>query len=307
MEMSTIIKSVISLFLIMLVGVYCSKKEIINSNVSKGLTRILLEITLPCMIIVSFSLPYDEGVKSNIMKTFYYSFLTYIIIAIVSYLLMRPVKDERKLILHFSNIFTNTGYIGFPILNVIYGAEAVMYGAIFNIFFTIFLWTYGVIIFKGKVEKQDLVKEIFKALKNPSLIAVYMGIAMMLFNLKLPAVILESVSSIGNMTGPISMIIVGALSYKINVKEYLIDWTLYYGIAVKLIIIPAFLYFISLLIQDRTIVSNSVIILASMPAAVMTSIFADSFNVKKDYAAVFVVATTLLSVFTLPILLRLII
>ncbi|HEX9024930.1 MAG TPA: AEC family transporter, partial [Clostridium sp.] len=151
MEMSTIIKSVISLFLIMLVGFYCSKKEIMNSTVSKGLTRILLEITLPCMIIVSFSLPYDEGIKSNIMKTFYYSFLTYIIIAIASYLLMTPVKDERKLILHFSNIFTNTGYIGFPILNVIYGAEAVMYGAIFNIFFTIFLWTYGVIIFKGKV------------------------------------------------------------------------------------------------------------------------------------------------------------
>lgn len=307
MEMPTIMKSVISLFLIMLVGVYCSKKGIMNSNVSKGLTRILLEVTLPCMILISFSLPYDEGVKSNIMKTFYYSLLTYIIIAIASYILMMPVKDERKLILHFSNIFTNTGYIGFPILNVIYGTEAVMYGAIFNVFFTIFLWTYGVIIFKGKVEKQDLVKEILKALKNPSLIAVYIGIAMMLFDLKLPAVILASVNSIGNMTGPISMIIVGALSYKINIKEYLIDWTIYYGIAVKLIIIPAFLYFISLLIQDRTIVSNSVIILASMPAAAMTSIFADSFNIKKDYAAVFVVATTLLSVFTLPILLRLII
>lgn len=307
MEMSTIIKSVISLFLIMLVGVYCGKKEIINSNVSKGLTRILLEITLPCMIIVSFSLPYYEGVKSNIMKTFCYSFLTYIIVAIASYLLMMPVKDERKLILHFANIFTNTGYIGFPILNVIYGAEAVMYGAIFNIFFTIFLWTYGVIIFKGKVEKQALVKEILTALKNPSLIAVYIGMAMMLFNLKLPEVILASVNSIGNMTGPISMIIVGAFSYKINVKEYLIDWTVYYGIAVKLIIIPAFLYFISLLIKDRTIVSNSVIILASMPAAAMTSIFADSFNIKKDYASVFVVSTTLLSVFTLPILLRLII
>lgn len=100
--------------------------------------------------------------------------------------------------------------------------------ATLNIFFTIFLWTYGVIIFKGKVKKQDLVKEILKALKNPSLIAVYMGIVMRLFDLKLPA-------------------------------------------------------------------------------AAMTSIFADSFNIKKDYAAVFVVETTLLSVFTLTIILRLII
>lgn len=306
MEMPTIINSVISLFLIMLVGVYGSKKGIINSNVSKGLTGILLDITLPCMIITSFSFQYDESVKSNVLKTFYYSFSVYIIIAMVSYLLMFPIKKEKKTILHFANIFTNTGYIGFPILNVLYGAEAVMYGSIFNIFFTIFLWTYGIIIFKGKMEKKELGKEMFKALRNPSLIAVYIGIIMMIFDLKLPKIILASVNSIGSMTGPISMIIVGALSYKVNIKEHLKDWTVYYGIAVKLIMIPAVLYFISLLIRDRTIVSNSVIILASMPAAAMTSIFADSFNTKKDYAAVIVVATTLLSVFTLPVLLRVI-
>lgn len=304
MEMLTIINSVISLFLIMLAGIYGGKKGIINSKVSKGLTDILLDITLPCMIITSFSFQYDEGVKSNVLKTFYYSFLVYIIVAMVSYLLMFPIKTEKRTILHFANIFTNTGYIGFPILNVLYGPEAVMYGSIFNIFFTIFLWTYGVMMFKGKMEKQELRKEMLKALKNPSLIAVYLGILMMIFNLQLPQVILASANSIGSMTGPLSMIIVGALSYKVNLKEHLVDWTVYYGIAVKLIIIPAVLYFISVLISDRTIVSNSVIILASMPAAAMTSIFADSFNIKRDYASVIVVATTLLSIFTLPVLLK---
>lgn len=165
----------------------------------------------------------------------------------------------------------------------------------------------GIIIFKGKMEKKELGKEMLKALRNPSLIAVYIGIIMMIFDLKLPQIILASTNSIGSMTGPISMIIVGSLAYKVNIKEHLKDWTVYYGITVKLIIIPAILYFLSLLINDRTIVSNSVIILASMPAAAMTSIFADSFNIKRDYAAVFVVITTLLSVFTLPVLLRIII
>jgi malate permease and related proteins len=306
MEMMTIIKSVISLFLIMLVGVYGSKKGIINSNVNKSLTDILLEILLPCMIITSFSFPYDEGVKSNVLRTFYYSFSAYIIIAILSYLLMLPVKKERKIILHFSNIFTNTGYIGFPILNAIYGAEAVMYGSIFNMFFVIFLWTYGIMIFKGKVEKSELVKEILKALKNPSLIAVYAGIVLIIFDLKLPEVILQSTSAVGSMTGPISMIVVGALSYKIKIREHIKDWTIYYGAVVKLLVIPVILYCISLLVNDRSMVSNTVIILASMPAAAMTSIFADRFNIKRDYAAVIVVATTLLSIFTLPVLLKMI-
>ncbi|MVX67215.1 AEC family transporter [Clostridium chromiireducens] len=306
MEIPTIMNSIISLFLIILVGVYGSKKGIINSKVTKSLTDILLDITLPCMIISSFSFQYDPGVKINILKTFYYSFSAYAIIGISSFMLMFPVKNEKRIILHFANIFTNTGYIGFPVLNAVYGPEAVMYGSIFNIFFTILLWTYGVMIFKGNIEKMNLAKEMLKALKNPSLIAVYIGVFIMIFDLKLPEVISASANSIGNMTGPLSMIIVGALSYKIKLKEYLRDWTLYYGLTAKLIIIPIILYFISQLINDRTIVSNSVIILASMPAAAMTSIFADSFNIKREYASVFVVATTLFSIFTLPVLLKII-
>ena len=307
MEMTTIINSIISLFLIMLVGVYGSKKAIITDKISKGLTDILLQIALPFMIISSFAFSYNDTIKSNVIKTFYYSFSAYIIIAIVSHILTLPIKKEKKTILHFANVFTNTGYIGFPILSAVYGAEAVIYGSIFNMFFVVFLWTYGVMIFKGKVEKKELGKEILKALLNPSLIAVYIGIIMMIFDIKLPKVIIASVSSIGNMTGPMSMIIVGAMSANVKIKDHLRDWTIYYGIAAKTIMIPAVLYFISLLIRDRSIVSNSVIILASMPAAAMTSIFAESFNVKRDYANIIVIATTLLSVFTLPLLLRILI
>jgi malate permease and related proteins len=306
-EMPTIINSILSLFLIMLVGVYGSKKGIITDKISKGLTDILLEIALPCMIITSFAFSYNVTIKSNVMKTFYYSFAAYIIVAIVSLILTRPIKNERKTILHFANVFTNTGYIGFPILNAIYGTEAVIYGSIFNMFFVIFLWTYGIMLFKGKLEKKEVVREIKKALMNPSLIAVYLGIAMMIFNLKLPKVIAASAASIGSMTGPISMIVVGAMSSKLNIKEHLRDWTIYYGIAVKAVVIPAVLYFVSLLIRDRSIVSNSVIILASMPPAAMTSIFAESFNIKKDYANIIVIVTTLLSIVTLPLLLKIII
>lgn len=305
--MQTILMSVISLFLIMLAGFYGSKKGIINSSVSKGLTDILLEIALPCMIITSFSFQYGEGIVSNVLKTFYYSLAAYIIMIILSHILVLPVKNENKTILHFANIFTNTGYIGFPVLNAVYGTEAVMYGSIFNAFFVIFLWTYGILIFKGKAERKELSKEILKALRNPSLIAVYIGITMIVFNIRLPEVISTSLNAIGSMTGPISMIIVGALSSKVRIKEHLTDWTIYYGIAAKLVLIPGVLYFISLLIKDGSMVSDSVIILSSMPAAAMTSIFADSFNINKDYASVIVVATTLLSVFTLPVLLRIII
>jgi malate permease and related proteins len=307
MEMQTILNSIISLFLILLAGIYGSKKGIITTKVSKGLTDILLEIALPCMIVSSFAFSYDNTIKSNVLRTVYYSVAAYIIIIAVSYILTFPIKKERRTILHFANVFTNTGYIGFPILNAVYGAEAVIYGSIFNMFFVLFLWTYGILLFKGSIEKGELGREILKALLNPSVIAVYIGVLMMIFNFKLPSAITTSINSIGNMTGPISMIIVGAMCPNIQVKEHLRDWTLYYGIASKLILIPALLICMSLLINDSPIVLNSVIILASMPPAAMTSIFAESYNIKKDYATIVVVAATLISIVTLPLLLKIII
>jgi predicted permease len=290
----------------MLAGVYGSRKGILTPEVGRGLTNILLEIALPCMVITSFTFSYNDNIKSNVVKAFYYSLAVYIIMTAVSYILLHPIKDERKTILHFANVFVNTGYIGFPVLNAVYGAEAVIYGSIFNMFFVIFLWTYGVMIFKGKIENKVLGKEIIKALLNPSLIAVYFGIAMMIFDIKLPVVITKSINAVGGITGPLSMMLVGAMASKINIKDHITDWTLYYGIAAKTVMIPAVLYLISLVINDRSMVSNSIIIIASMPAAAMTSILADSYNVKRDYAAVVVVATTLVSIFTLPLLLRII-
>ncbi len=307
METATILNSIISLFMIILVGIYGSKKGIITDRVSKGLTDILLEICLPFMIVSSFAFSYNETIKSNVLKTLYYSLAAYVIIIAVSYLLVIPVKKERKTILHFANVFTNTGYIGFPLLNSIYGPEAVIYGSIFNMFFVLFLWTYGVMLYKGTVTKEGIRKEIFKALSNPSVIAVYIGIILMLLNIKLPKMLLSSFSSIGSMTGPLSMILVGAMSANLRIKEHVKDWTIYYGFATKTIIIPVVLYFVSVLIGDRSMVSNSVIILGSMPAAAMTSIFAEAYGIKKDYANIIVIGTTLLSIATLPVLLKIII
>lgn len=55
-------------------------------------------------------------------------------------------------------MFSNCGFIGFPIVFSIYGNEGVIYASIFNLFFTAFLWTYGVILFNGKMKREDIKK-----------------------------------------------------------------------------------------------------------------------------------------------------
>ena len=302
MDRIIVFNKIIALFLIILIGVYGTKKHIINDDVNKGLRRILLEITLPLLVINSFRFSFDEGMGRNIITAFIYSILFMILGGIISYILLKPLKGEKKKILHFANFFSNCGFIGFPIINSIFGAEGVVYTSIFNMVFTIFLWTYGVMIFSDKLSKEN----IKKVLLNPSIIAVYIGIPIMIFNIKLPASILDTTKIVGDMTAPISMIIVGSILSKVKIKSIFKEASVYYGALIKLIVIPLAIYMIKLIIKDNSSVIDTIIVIQAMPAAAMTSIFAADFDKEKEYGAIVVFVTTLLSIITIPVIVKVI-
>ncbi len=157
---STVTNSVISFFLVMLVGIYGSKRKIITDEINTGLSEILVRICLPLLILSSFLVSYDEQVKINVYKSFLYSSLIFLLTIIISYIFVLPVKGEKKGILHFANIFTNTGFMGIPLLQMIYGPEGVIYGASYNVIFNLFLWTYGLGLFKGSDSKESIFKKI---------------------------------------------------------------------------------------------------------------------------------------------------
>ncbi|EOR27695.1 MULTISPECIES: AEC family transporter [Clostridium] len=298
----TVLNKIISLFLIILIGAYGTRKSIINEEVNKGLRKILLEITLPLLVINSFSFEFSGGMGRNVLISFIYSIAFMIVGAIISYIFLFPFKGEKKKILHFANVFSNCGFIGFPIINSIFGAEGVVYTSIFNMVFTIALWTYGVMIFSDKMSKDN----IKKVLLNPAIIAVYLGIPMMLFNIKLPAFLLDTTKIVGDMTAPISMIIVGSILSKVKIKDVFKEFSIYYGSLIKLIIIPLGLLIIKKVLNDNSTIINTIIIVQAMPAAAMTSIFAADFNKEEEYSAIVVFITTLLSIITIPIIAKII-
>ena len=298
-----VLKEIMSLFLIILIGVYGKRRNIINEEVNIGLRKLLLDITLPLLIINSFNFTFQGEMKENILVAFIYSIAFFIVGIITSYIFLIIIKGEKKKILHFANIFSNCGFIGFPIINSLFGAEGMVYASIFNMIFNIFLWTYGVMIFSNKVSK-DSIK---KVLLNPAIIAVYIGVIMMIFNIKLPSFILESTKLVGNMTPPISMIIVGVMLADVKLKDVFKEPTIYYGSIIKLIIIPLNLYFIKLLLKENSTIINTIILIQAMPAAAMTTIFSLDFNKEKEYSAIVVFISTLLSIITIPIVVKFII
>ena len=116
-------------------------------------------------------------------QNIHYSLITHIFLFAISYILLIAVKGNKRDVMNFSNIFTNTGFIGFPLLNAAYGPEGVIYGTAYNMIFNIFLWSYGIMLYKGKGKDNNIKKEMLDLLKNPIIITILIGLFIMVFSI----------------------------------------------------------------------------------------------------------------------------
>jgi hypothetical protein len=298
--LSTIISSVISLFLILFVGVYASKKGIITPAINNALIDILMKLTLPLLILSSYMSGFDAQVKNNVYQAFYYSLITHIFLFAISYILLIAVKGNKRDVMNFSNIFTNTGFIGFPLLNAAYGPEGVIYGTAYNMIFNIFLWSYGIMLYKGKGKDNNIKKEMLDLLKNPIIITILIGLFIMVFSIEVPQVLYSSIKLVGDITGPLSMIVVGVILSNVNFKENMKDWKVHYAVISKLIIIPLLIALIFHLMGKSSLVTKSIVLQVAMPTATLASIFAEKYNKELGFSTILVVLTTLFSVLTIP-------
>ncbi|NMB98480.1 MAG: AEC family transporter [Clostridiaceae bacterium] len=303
MSGNIVINQVIILFLIMVVGFFANKKDIINRETRKKLSEMLVRVTLPAMIIYSYNQEFSEELLRNGWIMIAYSFGIHIFTAIISGFIFNKFPKNMKKVLKFATIYSNCGYMGLPILEALYGKVGIFYASIYITVFNIFTWTNGVMIFTG--EKNA--KAFKKALLNPGIIAVFIGMIIFVFSIKLPYPVLKTSEILGTMTTPLSMLIIGSLIADVRFKELFSGWALYYVSLIRLVVLPLFVLLVLKIsgINDAILLGACVVTVA-MPAAANTAVFAERYNGDAAFASRTVAFTTILSMVTIPAILYLV-
>jgi malate permease and related proteins len=297
MDNSILLNQVFIVFLLLLVGVYAKKAKIIDSALNKGLTVFLMNITLPLNIISSFSFDYSRELFINIIIIFVFGILIHPISFIVGKLIFRKFDKNKKDILIFSTIFSNCGFMAFPILESIFGKIGVLYGAIFTATFNIYLWTLGVKLFNRENYKWEL-----KNIMNPGIISIIVGMTFFILSLKLPFAIQRCFEVVGSMTTPLSMIICGVNIGSMNIRNVFSTKSIYALSLTRLIIIPIISFVILKAAGINGTIYGICILVSAMPVAAMCSVFAERFDGDSQFASQNVFITTILSVLTIPII-----
>lgn len=298
MNSFTVFDQVLILLFIVMVGFYTKKVSIINDEVSRKLSEFLLKISNPVLVISSFQFKFTQEMLHNVFIIFIFSMVIHAFSAILGKVLYHRYPDSEKKILKFVTIYSNCGYMGFPVLGSLYGQVGVLYASVYVAAFNIFVWTNGVMIFSGKKDIQT----IKKAFLNPGIISVVIGMLIFVFSVKLPYPVSKTLDMLGAMTVPLSMLIVGAVLANTDFRKMFSGFTLYYVTFVRLIFIPLVVLLALKLIGLSGVVLGTCVILVAMPAAAATTIFSEMYNGDSPFAARIVAFSTIVSLITIPLI-----
>ena len=299
MDVATLFSLQGTLFAMMLTGAWLKKRGIIDEDGKRCLTDLCINIIIPCNIFKSCLTEFN----TDVFREFGLLLLAGVLIQSLSLLLNKWLYNryppQRKKVLQYCTIVPNSGFLGNPIAEGIYGQPGVMYASVFLIPLRIIMWSVGTTYFvaDSSIDKKKVLRNI---LTHPCLVAVWLGLLRMLTQVHLPSVVTETVRYIGNCNSAMTMFIVGTILADVKLTSIISRDTLFICL-VRLVALPAAALGIGTLLRLGGVPLGVSVLMTGMPAGATAAIFAARYHSDAPFATRCVVMTTLLSIITLPL------
>jgi predicted permease len=295
---------VATLFLMMAIGFALRKWRKLSDDGISPMTFLLLYVVAPCLIVRSMQIERSaEALQSMLFSAL--GCVIYYVVGIVGGLpLFSKRAPDTRDVLRFGSVYSNNGFMGFPLVLALLGDGAGICAAAFLIVNSIVQWTHGVALMTPKnadAATGSRVTNLRRVVLNPGTIAFAIGAVLYGFGLRLPQQVGNAVGFMADVNTPLAMVIIGAQMADADILSLFRHIELYALAALKLLIFPAIAAAILHLFSPPPLVYCATVILAATPSAGMTSMFAQRFGRDTATAARAVTFTTLLSILTLPV------
>ncbi|MBQ9784759.1 MAG: AEC family transporter [Clostridia bacterium] len=326
----------ITLFLLMICGYICRKKGIIDTSASKALSRLIITVGQPMLIISALTnATFDERHIRIAWQVVLISFCMHALMALMAFLFCKLLKknpDQNK-IFEFSLVFANAGFIGFPILDSIFGGVekglGSFMGAFYVIAFHLFLWTWGIMILaRGRDDIKLTPKKIlvnYGTVPCAVGLLIFIGKGMVLSNDSLAAIAdtvmpaIEATGSffsyLGSLCTPISVLVTGALLATIPFSQMFSNVKLYLHSAIKLFAFPVIICLLAKLVLGLISAANPALLspdtvqiyvllataMAGVPSAATITMLAELYDIEPAYASQSVGMTSIIATASLPV------
>ncbi len=301
-----VLTQMVVLLLIMAAGYVAHRCNLMGGDFDKRLSAFVIDMSCPALIVSSVfgdTLP-DRQLIAPLLGV---GFLTYVVLFVLAISVPRLFeKDNERLgMMGFMVMFANVGFLGYPVVQSIFGHEAVFYAALLNVPNTLFVFVIGTPFIKGGAI--SLKSFDWHLLFTPGMVASYIAMIVVIFGITdVPTIITRPITLIGSMTVPAALLIIGSSMADIDMKSAFGQVKIYLISFVRLILAPAVVFgFFTLLsrfveIDPLVIKVNMVVI--GMPVASYGTMFCLRYGRDESFMVQATLLTTLASAITIPIM-----
>lgn len=300
MDIMVVFQTMLKLFLLLILGFVLFKCHIFDEYTNKKISALIVNVASPMLIISSIA-GVEGSNKSIVFLMIGAGILMYIGFIILGKIINRifPFPKKDWPVYECMVVFANTGFMGYPVLLDVFGQEAVFYASLIHMAFNFFVYTYAIMcLTKGDDSEFKLN---FKQLLTPGIILIFVGIFIYLFDIQLPSVLMDTINSVGSLTAPLSMMMIGSSLAVYPIKDSFTDWRSYVFAFVRLMIVPFVTMILCRLLHIDAYYANITIITNAMPVGSMVLMLATQYNANVKIVTRNIVVSTLLSVITIPI------
>ena len=300
MDIMVVFQTMLKLFLLLVLGFVLFKCHIFDEYTNKKISALIVNVASPMLIISSIA-GVEGNDKSIVFLMIGAGILMYIGFIILGKIINRifPFPKKDWPVYECMVVFANTGFMGYPVLLDVFGQEAVFYASLIHMAFNFFVYTYAILCLTKSDDSEFKLN--FKQLLTPGIVLIFIGILIYLFDMQLPSVLMDTINSIGSLTAPLSMMMIGSSLAVYPIKDSFTDWRSYVFAFVRLIIVPFMTMIVCRLLHINPYYANITIITNAMPVGSMVLMLATQYNANVKIVTKNIVISTLLSVITIPI------
>jgi predicted permease len=296
-----ILSQVLVLFLLILAGFISARVKLAARETAERFSSFIINLSLPAMLVVSFARPYDRELLGEAAQALGVSLGVYgaaFALAALYPRLLRLRGPERG-VHRYALIFSNCAFIGYPMVEALLGPSLIFHAVVYNIPFNFLAYSLGAWCISR--EGKRALSLSWRTFVNPSVIATLLGFLIFVFSLRLPGPLYRSLKMLGDMTSPLSMIVIGITLSQTKLRRIFGQGRIYLTVGIRLLALPALTAAAAYALGIRPPVLTLAVLLTAMPAGSTTSILASLYGVAPEEGSSLVFLSTLLCVLTVPL------
>lgn len=270
------IDGLIFFVLLISIGYFFSKLNLLPAGSSDILPAILVNICYPALVLETFTQADINALTHTGLPVMAATFTVTFLLFLGSLLLYRKQPPSRKPLLCFITGIGNVSYVTIPLMRVFLSSECLFAAIIHGTVQDFLIWGlyHQLFLGAGAVSKRQLLRQVAA---SPCLIAVIVGALLAAFQITLPSFVQLTISQINAITSPVALLFLGALIYQHGLLAWRKDRSAVCFSLTKVILLPI-LVFCTLRFFLPVSTSLLLAILFGSPAPLMSVVWCKLYN-----------------------------